>query len=386
MKKIIYFIFIASILAGCVSSKKHLQQGRYDMAIRKAAAKLRKKPANQKEIYTLSEAYRLANQGDMEKINFLKVSGEPDIWNQVFDLYNNMKNRQRIVKTLPENVLSSINYKYINYDQEIIEAKKKAAEFFYAHAMTLLNKNDRMAAREAYYELTKVKEYYTTYKDVDEQINKALFMGTNNVLFSMENKTGIPLPPSFEEDLTKISLKDLNRMWLNYDTKAIKDRYYDYLIMVNIKIIDVSPEHLKEVHYSESKEVADGWQYVLDKSGNVMKDSTGNDIKVKKVKTITCNIIETQQKKSAIVGGSLDFIDKRTSQLMKTDPITAEAIFEHFSATAIGDLNALKPETKRKIGRKPLPFPNDPSMILQAGDILKGMTKDIIYRNKHLLK
>jgi hypothetical protein len=32
-----------------------------------------------------------------------------------------------------------------------------------------------------------------------------------------------------------------------------------------------------------------------------------------------------------------------------------------------------------------MPFPTDPAMILQADDILKNMTKDIIWNNKGLI-
>lgn len=386
MKKVLAFVLLASLMAGCVSSKKYYQRGYYDMAINKSVKKLRKKPDKQKEIQVLKESYALANQKDVEQINFLKVSGEPDIWDKIFNLNYSMKSRQDLVKTLPANILQAINYKYVNYDNEIIEAKKRAAEYFYAHALTLLAKNDRVAARQAYYELRKVKEYYSSYKDVDTQLQKALSLGTSNVLFKMQNLSGIPLPPDFEDELTKISLKDINREWINYDTKKVEGRFYDYSILVNIRVITVSPEQLKEVQYTESKDVQDGWQYVLDKNGNVMKDSLGNDIKVPKMKTITCNIIETQQHKSAAISGSLDYIDNRTSQLIKTDPITAQSVFENISVVPVGDVNALKPETKKKIGAKPLPFPPDPAMILQTGQILKGAIKEITDRNSNILQ
>ena len=61
-------------------------------------------------------------------------------------------------------------------------------------------------------------------------------------------------------------------------------------------------------------------------------------------------------------------------------------MFEHHYTTANGDLNALKPETKKRLGGDPLPFPHDEPLILQAGDVLKKMTKDIGVRNKSFLK
>lgn len=378
------FILIALTISGCVSSKKFMQNGKYDMAISKSVKKLMKNPEKMKEISVLTQSYKNANQKDIESITYSKKTGQPDIWDKIFGTYFKMKIRQEKVRVLPQPILDKIGFEYVNYDQEIIEAKKKAAEYFYIHAQSLLKKGDRPNSRSAYYELKKVKEYYNSYKDADSLLTVALFQGTANILFKIKNQTTILLPADFEEVLTKISLSDLNKLWLNYNTKEVKGRSYDYEILVNIKAIDVSPESVKEIHYIETKEVEDGFTYLLDQNGNVVKDSLGNDIKLPKYKTISCEVIENQQKKTAIITGTLDFLSKETNQLIKTDPITAQTFFENYCAIAVGDINALKAETKKKIGNRPLPFPSNPMMILQAGEILKGMVKDIIWNNKYL--
>ena len=385
MKKIFTLSILTTlIVSGCISSKKLLQNGAYDPAIIQSVKKIQKKPDKLKEIEVLTQAYKLANQKDLETISYYKKTGEPDIWDKVFSTYKELKERQNMVMVLPQSILSKIGYEYVNYDQEIIEAKKKAAGYFYAHAQTLLAKGDRSDSRNAYYEFIKVKAYYSSYKDVDSLLKVALVNGTANILFKIKNQTTLLLPVDFETALTSISMTDLNKLWLNYDTKEVKDRSYAYLILVNIKAIDVSPEAVKEVHTTESKEIEDGFTYLLDDKGNVVKDSVGNDIKLPKYKTISCEVIEVQQKKTAIISGTLDYIDNESEQLLKTDPITAQWLFENFCATAVGDINALKPETKAKLGNKPLPFPANPAMILLAGDVLKGMVKDIVWKNKYL--
>ena len=378
-------IIIAFTFTGCVSSKKFLQKEEYDLAISKSVQKLKKKPDKEKEINTLKQAYDIANQKDIDNINYLKLTGEPDIWDKIFSTYFKMKIRQEKVKILPQSLLDLIGYKYVNYDQEIIEAKKKAAAYFYAHAQTLLKENVRSKARSAYDELQKVKEYYNSYKDIDSLITVAIQRGSVNVLFKIKNQTLILLPADFEAALTKISMADLNSLWVNYDVNEVKSRIYTYVILVNIKVIDVSPETLKEIHYTETKEVEDGFTYLLDDKGNVVKDSLGNDIKIPKYKTISCEVIETQQKKSAVITGTLDYLNNETNQLIKTDPVTAQTFFENFYATSNGDILALKDETKKKIGNHALPFPSNPAMILQAGEIMKGMVKDIIWNNKYLI-
>lgn len=380
MKQTLIFSLIFLLLGGC--AQRQLQKGRYDDAIRISVRKLKKKPNSAKHLRILEQAFTKANQRDNEKIEYFKKEGTPDIWDEVFNIYSNMKRRQTLVKGLS---FVPPRISFVDYDNEIIQAKQKAAEYFYAHGSSLLEKSDRQNARLAYYDFQKVKKYYQDFKDVDEKIKKAESLGTNHVIFKMENKANVILPKRFAEELFKISLNDLNRQWLTYHTQEQNDFYYDYTVLVNVKMIDVSPEQVKEVHYSETADVKDGWQYVLDSKGNVMKDTAGNDLKTDKIVKVTCNIIETQQRKSARIAGTIDYINNRTGQLIKTDPITADAVFENYAALAVGDQRALKKETKAKIGKTPVPFPPDPDMLIQAGVTLKDMVKNILYANKSLL-
>lgn len=381
----LYLALFVFFLGGCVSSRKQFQRGNYDEAIRISVKKLHKNPDKEKEILNLDRAYKYAVQRDIERIAFLKKSGQPEIWDEIFSIYAVLKNRQEKVRVLPQQILSAIGFQLQNYDNDIIEAKKKAAEFLYAHSLKLLENKDKACARQAYDQLMKVKSYYSTYKDVDLYIQKALQMSTTYVLFTMKNNTGIPLPPSFESELQKISLADLDSKWLRFETQKVNGRDYDYIILLNMRVIEATPEGVKEIHYTESKEVPDGFQYVLDSHGNVMKDSLGNDIKIPKTKTISCNIIETQQNKAVTISGTIDFINLTNSQVIKTDPITSQFFFNHMYAVAQGNFEALKPETREKLNLRPVPFPTDFDMILRAGDIIKDMSRNIIMRNRNII-
>ncbi len=385
MKPILVLLASALLLTACASSKTLLRNGRYDEAIYKSTRKLKKDPDKIKQIAVLNEALRIANERDIERINFLKKSGQPDIWEEVFDTYSRLKYRQDVVKTLPTEVLSTIGFKAADYDNDVIEAKRKAAEYFYAHAMSMLAKNEKLAAREAYEDLLKVKSYYANYKDVDTQLQNALVMGTTNVLFKMNNVAPVVLPAGFEEDLLKIAINDLDTRWVNFDPSEVAGRSYDNVVLLNIRDIDVTPERIHERSWVESREVEDGWKYVYDANGNVKKDSAGNDIKEPKFKTISCQLLETSMSKSAMVSGVLDFFDNTNSQLLKSEPITAQSDFNHVFVMAHGDLNALKQETRQRLGQ-PRPFPNDLEMIMMSNDILKDVAKNLIHSNTYLFK
>lgn len=385
MNKLIPLVLIIAFVSAC-SSSKYLREGNYDKAIDKSVKKLSRKPTDKDEIRVLKKAYKLANEDNLNRINRLKLSGQADIWDAVLRNYEVLRLRQEKVSRLPESVLSKINYKYVDYNSEIANAKKKAAAFYYANGKNLLQKNDKASFRQAYAELLRVKDFYPHYLDVDQLIQEAHFKGTNQVLFKIENATQQVMPENFERDLKKITLKKLNTHWLNFDTYESDDYNYDYFIILNLKHIEVTPEMVKQNNYQDKKRVRDGFQYVLDANGNVKKDSNGNDIKEPRYVDIICNVKEFNMHKRAIVSGNINFYDNRTKQLIKTDKITAESVFDHAYGEATGNLEAMSKKTKDLLKRRPAPFPNDLQMIYDTNESLKRSAMTIVRRHRRILE
>lgn len=372
----------------CVSPKKLLHQGQYDAAVRRAVYKLQRKNKD-KHLWVLESAYPKANQQDNDHIAFLKKQGTPDIWDEIFSIYTRMKARQDLVKTVTPRSFKNgrkVSFPIVNYDEEIIHAKQMSADYFYARGLKSLASGSKEGARQAYDEFMRVKAFYNDYKDIDQQLANALKQGTSNVFFKMENKSGAVLPQGFEAEMKKMTLQELNRQWVKFDVAEQQGKSYDFTILLTLNTIAVSPDALKEVVTTETKEVQDGFQYVLDKNGNVMKDSLGNDIKVPKYKTIKCVVTEVLKHKEVTVMGVMDFYDLNNRQLVKTFPIKADSFFDNVSAFAVGDLNALKSETKKKLESRPLPFPDNLSMIMNSASVLKNIAKDLIWNNHHALK
>ena len=135
-----------------------------------------------------------------------------------------------------------------------------------------------------------------------------------------------------------------------------------------------------------SKELADRIaQLLLDKKGNVMKDSLGNDIKVPRKVFIRAQVFETYQTKVASISGRLEFYDLETRELVDTRPLAADAVFENYASTFRGDKRALQPETLKRIGNRPLPFPTDEALLLTAAERLKPVIKDHIAGTRRLI-
>jgi len=384
MKKYItVFILVASIIA-CKSSSKKLEKGDYDSAMNISAKKIMKDPGKFEEVDVFNDAYRLANAKDITEINQLKQIGDPANWSKIFFLYSNLIRRQELAAKLPP---VGINYDKTDYSKDIENARNQATVYAFEKGNELLLTNNRFDARKAFNLFIEAKNFTPNYPLVDEKIAEAKYFGTTNVFFRIENNANIVAPQTMMDNVQSINIDDLDANWLNYDSYIDTTLLYHYSIILNMELIAVSPEELKETVSSESKEIPDGFDYVLDANGNVKKDSLGNDIKITKYKTISCTVKRYQQRKAAKIAGTLNYYDNLSSNLIKTDPIVSEAFFENFYGLVFGDLAALSPETQKQLNaNRPMPFPPSEALIVQAGEVLKAMTKDIIVKNKGVIK
>jgi hypothetical protein len=385
-KNVVLLVFLLPLFfISCMTARTSFNRGYYDLAIEKSAHKLKKKPSNEKHIDILHKSYNIANRKDIDRIFFLRSSGEPHIWEEIFELYNRLKRRQEMVRFLDSKILERMNFQFVNYDNEIHTAKQNAAEFFYAKATQLLNENSRLAARQAYMDFVKVKQYYQNFRDTDQLIRQAEEKGTANILYQVRNATNLIMPEGFSNELTQLNLADMNVLFRRFYNKYSKNITFHYYVSLYIQDIITSPEQLKEIHYSETKEIQDGFQYVLDDKGNVMKDSLGNDIKVPKMVEIRCNIVEIQQFKAVTVRGTIS-IQNEQNQALINEPVTGEWVFDNRYISFTGDKRAMSEETRRKLSWKPMPFPATEYMILQTTDVLKNMSKDFVYKNRNMFQ
>jgi len=154
---------------------------------------------------------------------------------------------------------------------------------------------------------------------------------------------------------------------------------------MNISDIVVGPDQLREREFEEAKEIEEGFDYVLDRNGNVMKDSLGNDIKVPRKVFIRARVIEAHQTKVASIAGRLELFDIRNRELLETRPLAADAIFENYASTFQGDRRALSEETLKRIGNQPVPFPSNEGLLFMVAEQLKPVIKNHISGMRRLI-
>lgn len=389
MKQIIpAIVILALFLAGCGSSKKQLSKGNYDAAIASAVKQLRKDPNDEKQIATLERSYNIVVEQDNERIRFLKMEGRPQNWDEIYIIYKRMSDRQAMVRTVMPLSIGNreINLPYVDYMPEMINAKRKAADFYYAHGIELMNSRIKENYRQAFAEFIRAKEYVGDYEGIDEKIAESRYLGMSRVFVSIQNTTLLQFPKEFQDDLLSVDLQALNSEWVEYHTMHLdQDAQYDYYINVTVRNIAISPDQTAQVDSVVKRDVEDGFAYQYDKKGNVAKDSLGNDIKIKKYKTLQCALISTRQTKTCRIDGDIETIQMNPKKLLKKDPIGAQSTFEHVSARALGDLGALNARQLESTKSQIAPFPSDIEMVVRCSETLKIAIRGSIQSNRRFI-
>jgi hypothetical protein len=212
------------------------------------------------------------------------------------------------------------------------------------------------------------------------------YQGMSRVFVSVKNSSVLKFPKEFEEDLLALDFPRLNSEWVEYYTQNLNnDTQYDYFVNVNVKVIAVSPDQTVQRDSVIKRDIEDGFSYVLDKKGNVMRDTLGNDIKQKKYKTVQCALVETIQSKACRIDGDVEVIQMYPNKALKKDPIGAQSTFENVSSRALGDIQALNSKQLERTKTSVLPFPTDIEMIIRCSESLKNAIRGAIETNRRYI-
>ncbi len=389
MKRLLPFLLICTIIfSGCGSSKKQLQRGNYDAAIDKAVKQLRKDPKDAKQIEILDRSYRVACDQDNERVRFLKMEGRANNWDEIYMVYQSLNNRQSLVRTVtPLNLNGrSVDFPYVDYMPEMVNAKRKAADFYYAHGNELMKSGIKESYRQAFAEFIRAKQYIGDYEGIDNKIQDAKYLGMSRVLVSIQNSSVLKFPPEFEQDLLALDLPSLNSEWVEYHTQNLNgDIQYDYFVNVNVKSVAIGPDQTMQRDSVIKRDVEDGFTYVLDKKGNVMRDTLGNDIKQKKYKTLQCALVETIQTKACRIDGDVEVVQMNPNKILKKDPVGAQSNFENISSRALGDIQALNTTQLERTKTNVVPFPSDMEMVMRCAESLKMAIRGAIQNDRRFI-
>jgi hypothetical protein len=377
MKKQILFLSII-FLFSCNSTNKLIKQGQYDTAVKKLVVKLEKKPKKKKAVGQLDMAYNLANSKELNHIRNLKLSGQPDIWREVYETYKNLAVRQERVDGLANEVKAKLQFAPENYRPLLDQSLNKTCDYYYALAHKKLNSGNLDDHPKAFQYLVEINKLNPDYKDVQELLAKFERVEPLYVYFHVENKYANQLPASMQRAVNSIDLSDFDQAGFRFLKEKPKNSGFQYYAEVKIYDIMISPEKTEEIFYTESADIQDGIAYKVDENGDFIVDSLGNKFEMPKYKTIACYVTESIQHKSMLVGGTVEILERATGNKIAEKEVVGETKFSHRSAKFEGDLNALSSETYELVGTREYDYPSDNAMMNKAIEKLGRNAADIV--------
>lgn len=382
---LIFIISILLVLSSCKSAEKVFREGDYNQAIDICINKLIRNPQKEDFILILEEAFKRANDADLGYIKALNLEGNPDRWEDIYNVYQSIGRRQNRIKPLLPLFIESENrnadFEMIDVVAELINAKKNAINYLLASSKEKINSGNKYSAREAYSELIRMQELDPGHPEIKPLIEQAIALGTNQVGFVIENKSNSVFSEDVANALYNIAPGDPFGDWFQINPYNEKE-HYDYLVVLRIKKVESFPEVINTNNYEETRQVEDGWTYVFDSDGNKVLDSLGNPLKTTTYKWISAYISETTQEKIATVEADIRYLDLN-GKLLSSIPAKGDAIFQNYYAMATGYNDALTPASREKLGGKPLPFPTDNALLIQSIATLETVLDQLMQNNNY---
>ncbi|WP_406683518.1 hypothetical protein N1F78_12620 [Seonamhaeicola sp. MEBiC1930] len=386
MKRFLLLSVIFTFLVAC-SAKKQVEQavntGNYDHAIRTALNKLKTNKDKKRKydyVIMLQDAYYKVVERDLNTIKHLKKDNNPELYRDIFELYTDLNNRQEAIKPILPLFVNGkhISFNFNDYSNEIVETKVKLSDYLYVKGIDLLESDHKPTIREAYSTLNYLEQINPNFETTRALLDEAHARGINYVLVSINNQTQQVIPQRLEADLLNFDTYGLNQFWTVYHASPSEGIAYDYTMQLQLKRINISPEHIKQREFIREREVIDGWEYKKDKKGEAVKDSLGNYIKIDKIVKVKARYNEFSQTKSAQIIADVVYADLKSNQLIDKFSFDSGFVFENVFARYRGDKRALNKQERRLVDNRRVPFPSSEQMIFDTGEDLKLKLKDII--------
>ena len=386
MKRFLLLSVLVSVLVSCSARKQMesaISNGNYDQAINNALRKLennKDKKRKQDYVIMLEDAYYKVLEEDLQHIAHFKKDGNPEHYKTIYAIYLDLEARQESIKrVLPLKVNGkTINLTFSDYSSEIVDYRYKTSDYLIGQGITLLDSEDKYNARKAYDIFSYIERINPNFEETRSLMTEAHQKGTDYVQVSILNETQQFIPQLLEAELVDFNTYGLDQFWNVYHSNIDENIDYDFAMQLQLKRINISPERVNERQQLRERQIVDGWEYQLDRDGNVAKDSLGNDIKVDKIINIRARFVEIIQTKSAQVIADVVYTDLKQNQIIDNFTIDSGFVFENVFGRFRGDRRALNRVDRNLLKQRQVAFPSDTQMVFDTGEDLKLKLKNII--------
>lgn len=325
-----YFLYLSILIVGCTTGKNALQKGNYDLSVFKAIDRLKNSPKNEEALYVLPIAYDLALKEHLRKIDEAKLSSDVLRWETVLGHYQKINQLSDEVNSSP--VALGLIKNPPKYIKEVEDTKFKAAEVRYALGEKQLAENNRVSAKNAYYNFEKAQYFYPAYKNVNQKLDEAYWAAVVKVVVQpvRVNSSYYQLSNQYFQDQVAQFMKNYqqNRFVIFYSEQQANQQ-------------KVSPDQILRLNFED---FIVGQTYVKERVEKIKRDSvvigeTRTKAKIYGTVTATLSIFDKQVSSSGLL--AMTIFDNQTQRIIRQQNIPGTYIWTDSWANYRGDERAL---------------------------------------------
>lgn len=377
MKNIYYRFALFLFIVQCSPYKKaesQLNKGDYAQAFETSInvyTKNYSQDKKEKQLILLQNAYLNANKKEEEELKILKSNLIPD-YKRIYLLTKSLSNRYEKIRPLLPLYNNGKELKFPTKDlqQALALAKENYLNSYYNKGVSLLERNNKASARDAYEYFQEIKEVDANYRDISFKLKEAYNQGLNIILVGVKNNSGTYLP----SDLPHTLLYNINNYNKNFWTLFTLDfnEPHDEEVVININGAFVNYGNERIFTHNYEKDIIDGWEYLKDSRGFNIKDEDGNYIKVDRYVKLQAQVTEVIKQRDAVINATFQLYNSFTGNLINTYPVTSRYEFKSAYGILNGNREALDIYALELINSPRVPYPNDRQMLTDCGIDLRN--------------
>jgi hypothetical protein len=172
LRKVFIFCSISIIAVSCSSGLQQLKNGNFDESIFLSVNRLQDKPNHSKALSVLKEAYPLAIEDHKRAIRIYENSNEPFRWEKALTEYQQLNKIYETITRSPAS-MQAVGVPQ-NYAREAETARQLAAdERYQAGIVALAQKENRLAAKDAFGQFQRANHLIPNYKEANQKAEEA---------------------------------------------------------------------------------------------------------------------------------------------------------------------------------------------------------------------
>lgn len=364
-----YFIYLSILIVGCTTGKKALQKGNYDASVSKAVDRLKSSPKNTEALQVLGTAYELALKEHFRRIDDAKLSANVLRWETVLSEYQQINQLGDEINSCPSCLTVVPNPQ--RFVREVEDSKYKAAEVRYSLGIKMMNENNRVSAKNAYYSFEKAQQLYPSYRDVKEKIEDAYWAAVLKVVVQ---------PVVVNSQYYKLSNQYFQQQINQFMADYQKNKFVIFYSEQQADKQRITPDQVLSLNFDD---FIVGQTYVKERVEKLKRDSvvigeTRADGKIYGTVKATLSIFDKRVSSSGLL--DLTITDWANHKIIKRQKLPGTFVWQDSWASYKGDERALTKQqlqlTKR---RESLPPPPDALFVEFTKPIYAQLVEEISY-------